>query len=250
MGCMAAHCLPLYCTGSELGRNWVLTDSSLGPHWVPQAKKVLSLSLTGDYNAAQNAAVDNAVAAGVVVTVAAGNNNTDAATKSPASAARGMSRCWCLSLIASAAFCEASVPVGARVWVTDSQGCGVCGWGTGSHGLIIVTHTTIVIASGCTACTLLLGSHHCWCNGHRRHPGQLLKLRLHPGPVCTWREHRNTCDDGWLCVLVRHQHGDAIHCWRSGPPARGACLAGPPKGQGAVQVSRCPASPSCSMQGT
>jgi len=44
------------------------------------------MSLGGGYSAAENTVVDNAVTAGVVVVVAAGNENTDAATKSPASA--------------------------------------------------------------------------------------------------------------------------------------------------------------------
>jgi subtilisin family serine protease len=58
-----------------------------------QAKKVLSMSLGGGYSAAENTVVDNAVKAGVVVVVAAGNENTDAATKSPASAPTGALPC-------------------------------------------------------------------------------------------------------------------------------------------------------------
>ncbi len=66
----------------------------LPPRWssLPQAKKVLSLSIAGDYSSALNSAVDSAVAAGVVVVAAAGNDNTDAANKSPASAASGTCR--------------------------------------------------------------------------------------------------------------------------------------------------------------
>ncbi len=59
-------------------------------HVLPlQAKKVMSMSLGGGFSAADNAAVANAVAAGVVVTVAAGNSNADACSSSPASAPEG-----------------------------------------------------------------------------------------------------------------------------------------------------------------
>ena len=51
------------------------------------------MPLSGDFSAPLNTAVDNAVAAGVVVTVAAGNENTNAATKSPASAPTGALPC-------------------------------------------------------------------------------------------------------------------------------------------------------------
>lgn len=61
------------------GIDWVVSHSNT-------AKKVLSMSLGGRYSAAENTVVDNAVTAGVVVVVAAGNENTDAATTSPASA--------------------------------------------------------------------------------------------------------------------------------------------------------------------
>jgi subtilisin family serine protease len=52
------------------------------------------MSLLGSISIAENTAVDNAVAAGVVVTVAAGNDNTDASNFSPASAARGVCGHW------------------------------------------------------------------------------------------------------------------------------------------------------------
>jgi subtilisin family serine protease len=66
---------------------------TLAPQPALQAKKVLSMSLGGGYSVAENAAVDKAVASGVVVTVAAGNDDVDAATRSPASAASGASLC-------------------------------------------------------------------------------------------------------------------------------------------------------------
>ena len=50
------------------------------------------MPLDSAFSAALNTAVDNAAAAGVVVTVAAGNDNVDASTRSPASAASGKQR--------------------------------------------------------------------------------------------------------------------------------------------------------------
>lgn len=48
------------------------------------------MSLGGSYSAALNTAVNNAVAAGVTFAVAAGNDNTNAANYSPASAASAL----------------------------------------------------------------------------------------------------------------------------------------------------------------
>jgi subtilisin family serine protease len=53
----------------------------------PTRKMVASLSLGGSYNALFNTAVNNAVAAGIVFAIAAGNNNASACNYSPTSAA-------------------------------------------------------------------------------------------------------------------------------------------------------------------
>lgn len=61
------------------GINWVVTNRT-GP-------AVINMSISGNASLSVNTAVNNAVAAGVVCAVAAGNDNVDASTKSPASAA-------------------------------------------------------------------------------------------------------------------------------------------------------------------
>jgi subtilisin family serine protease len=68
-------------TGTQVinGINWVANNAVL--------PAVANMSLGGGYSASENQAVNNAVAAGVVFVVAAGNENTDACSKSPASAA-------------------------------------------------------------------------------------------------------------------------------------------------------------------
>ncbi len=76
------------CTGVGMwsaiiaGINWVVSTRS-GP-------AVINLSIGGGYSSSLNTAVNNAVAAGVVCAVAAGNENVDASTKSPASAASAL----------------------------------------------------------------------------------------------------------------------------------------------------------------
>lgn len=77
----------------------VLSDSGSGSNsgviagvdWVAQQgsgkKSIANMSLGGGYSAASNAAVDNCVKAGVLVAVAAGNDNKDASNYSPASSA-------------------------------------------------------------------------------------------------------------------------------------------------------------------
>ncbi|WP_030144490.1 S8 family serine peptidase [Glycomyces sp. NRRL B-16210] len=73
----------LDCSGSGTyagviaGIDWVAANAS-GP-------SVANMSLGGDYSAAVNSAVDNAVLSGVTFAVAAGNEDTDACIKSPAS---------------------------------------------------------------------------------------------------------------------------------------------------------------------
>ena len=58
-------------------------------------RKIINMSLGGSANAALDAAVNNAVAAGVVVVVAAGNSNANACNASPARAASGVYVCVC-----------------------------------------------------------------------------------------------------------------------------------------------------------
>ena len=61
-----------------------------GVDWVTQnhaANSVANMSLGGSFSSSLNTAVANSVAAGVTYAVAAGNENTDACTRSPASAA-------------------------------------------------------------------------------------------------------------------------------------------------------------------
>lgn len=64
-----------------------------GVDWVANSTArpaVANLSLGGSYSAALNAAIANAVARGVTMVVAAGNENVDACTKSPASEPRAI----------------------------------------------------------------------------------------------------------------------------------------------------------------
>jgi len=68
------------------GIEWVAND-----YTVRKKPSVANMSLGGGFHAATNRAVDNAVAAGVTFVVAAGNENTDACSRSPASAARAIS---------------------------------------------------------------------------------------------------------------------------------------------------------------
>jgi subtilisin family serine protease len=68
------------------GVEWVAND-----YTQKKRPSVANMSLGGGYHAATNRAVDNAVAAGVSFVVAAGNENTDACTRSPASATRAIS---------------------------------------------------------------------------------------------------------------------------------------------------------------
>ena len=65
-------------SGVIAGINWVVANHS-GP-------AVANMSLSGGAYSSVNDAVENAIAAGVVFAVAAGNDNTDACTRSPASA--------------------------------------------------------------------------------------------------------------------------------------------------------------------
>jgi len=53
----------------------------------PGQKSVANMSLGGDFSSSVNAAVERMVAAGIVVAVSTGNDNGDACSKSPASAA-------------------------------------------------------------------------------------------------------------------------------------------------------------------
>lgn len=74
----------LNCQGSGTGSQVIA-----GIDWVAanhQSPAVANMSLGGGYSASENQAVANAVNAGVVFVVAAGNENVDACTKSPASA--------------------------------------------------------------------------------------------------------------------------------------------------------------------
>jgi len=78
----------LNCQGSGTG-----TQVINGINWVKNNRilpAVANMSLGGGFSQAENDAVNNAVAAGVVFAVAAGNENTDACTKSPASAANAL----------------------------------------------------------------------------------------------------------------------------------------------------------------
>lgn len=63
------------------GIDWVIE------HHQPGVPAVLNMSLGGTHSASLNAAVDRAVADGITVVVAAGNENADACRRSPASAA-------------------------------------------------------------------------------------------------------------------------------------------------------------------
>ena len=65
--------------------NWAVADSR-----VPNSKKVLNLSLGGGAQTAMDEAVRSAVAAGVTVAVAAGNDNLNACNYSPARAASAL----------------------------------------------------------------------------------------------------------------------------------------------------------------
>ena len=75
----------LNCSGSGYtsdvvnGINWAVADANGRP-------AVINMSLGGSYSAALNAAVEDAVEKGVVVVVAAGNDNADVRYYSPASA--------------------------------------------------------------------------------------------------------------------------------------------------------------------
>ena len=68
-------------SGVIAGINWMITNHVAGQ------PAVANLSLGGSYDAATNDAITRAVADGITVVVAAGNESTDACTKSPASAA-------------------------------------------------------------------------------------------------------------------------------------------------------------------
>ena len=78
----------LSCEGSGLlsgvlaGIQWAVDDAAMHPG----AKSVISMSLGGGYSSAENRAVKAAHDAGVLVVVAAGNDNEDACGYSPASA--------------------------------------------------------------------------------------------------------------------------------------------------------------------
>jgi subtilisin family serine protease len=67
-------------SGVVAGINWMIN------HHVAGQPAVANLSLGGVYDYATNDAVERAVADGITVVVAAGNESTDACTKSPASA--------------------------------------------------------------------------------------------------------------------------------------------------------------------
>jgi subtilisin family serine protease len=67
--------------GAIAGINWVVTNAD------PDRRAVINMSIGGGLDIPLNEAVNNAVAAGVVVVVAAGNSNADACGFSPASAA-------------------------------------------------------------------------------------------------------------------------------------------------------------------
>jgi subtilisin family serine protease len=68
-------------SGVIAGINWMITNH------VDGQPAVANLSLGGSYDSATNDAINRAVADGITVVVAAGNESTDACTKSPASAA-------------------------------------------------------------------------------------------------------------------------------------------------------------------
>lgn len=67
-------------SGVVAGINWMIN------HHVAGQPAVANLSLGGSYDYATNDAIERAVADGITVVVAAGNESTDACTKSPASA--------------------------------------------------------------------------------------------------------------------------------------------------------------------
>lgn len=67
-------------SGVIAGINWMINHHAAGQ------PAVANLSLGGSYDAATNDAITRAVADGITVVVAAGNESTDACTKSPASA--------------------------------------------------------------------------------------------------------------------------------------------------------------------
>ena len=69
------------------GYNWAVTDITNKGR---KAKSVISMSLGGGFSSAFNTAVNNAYSAGIVTTVAAGNDNVNAANVSPASAANAV----------------------------------------------------------------------------------------------------------------------------------------------------------------
>ncbi len=71
-------------SGIVTGINWAIANHRAG------APAVLNMSVGGDANAAIDAAVQAAVDDGITVVVAAGNESTDACTKSPARAANAL----------------------------------------------------------------------------------------------------------------------------------------------------------------
>lgn len=68
-----------YNSGVIAGIDWAVSDHTSGP-------AVANMSLGGGYSSTVNAAVQRAVSDGITMVVAAGNENTDACTTSPASA--------------------------------------------------------------------------------------------------------------------------------------------------------------------
>jgi len=71
--------------GVNSGMEWVIEDANA--RGAPLSKVVVSMSLGGGFSQSQNNVVDSLVAAGVTVVVAAGNDNSNACSYSPASAA-------------------------------------------------------------------------------------------------------------------------------------------------------------------
>jgi subtilisin family serine protease len=72
--------------GIIAGIDWVVAQANLAG----SNRAVINMSLGGGFTSALNDAVNNAVAAGVVVAVAGGNENQDACRVSPASAANAI----------------------------------------------------------------------------------------------------------------------------------------------------------------